>query len=44
MNILLVQSVAVEKPLQILFNRKRLLDCNLTLFSWIPTAYKTKQK
>lgn len=44
MNILLVESVAVERTVQILRNRKCLLDCNLTLFYWIPTAYKTKEK
>lgn len=44
MNILLVESVSVERPLQILFKRKRLLDCHLTLFNWIQTAYKTKEK
>jgi len=44
MNILLVESVAVERTLHILLNRRRLLDCNLTLFNWMPTAYKTKEK
>lgn len=44
MNILLVEKVAVERTLQILLNIKHLLNGNLTLFNWIPTAYQTKEK